>query len=130
MGITPPIWNVTCPIFTQDNVRTSMTSLLMYLLAAFTEIAGCFSFWAWVKLGKSPLWLIPGAISLAFFAWILTKVEVDLAGRAYAIYGGIYIICSLIWLWGVEDTRPDKWDCIGAVICLVGAGIILFAPRS
>lgn len=125
-----PIWNVIFLIFTHDHARTSMTSLIVYILAAFAEITGCFSFWAWVKLGKSPLWLIPGAISLFFFAWILTKVDVDMAGRAYAVYGGIYIVCSLIWLWIVEDTRPDKWDGIGATLCLIGAGIILFAPRS
>ncbi|WP_040363697.1 YnfA family protein [Commensalibacter intestini] len=107
-----------------------MTSLLFYLLAAFAEIAGCFSFWAWVRLGKSPLWIAPGTISLLFFAWILTKVDIDIAGRAYAIYGGIYIICSLVWLWAVEDTPPDKWDITGAIICLLGASIILFAPRS
>lgn len=107
-----------------------MTSLLFYLLAAFAEIAGCFSFWAWVRLGKSPLWIAPGTISLLFFAWILTKVDIDIAGRAYAIYGGIYIICSLVWLWAVEDTHPDKWDITGAIICLLGASMILFAPRS
>lgn len=107
-----------------------MTSLLFYLLAAFAEIAGCFSFWAWVRLGKSPLWIAPGTVSLLFFAWILTKVDINIAGRAYAIYGGIYIICSLVWLWAVEDTPPDKWDIIGAIICLLGASIILFAPRS
>lgn len=107
-----------------------MTSLLFYLLAAFAEIAGCFSFWAWVRLGKSPLWIALGTVSLLFFAWILTKVDINIAGRAYAIYGGIYIICSLVWLWAVEDTPPDKWDIIGAIICLLGASIILFAPRS
>lgn len=107
-----------------------MTSFIFYLLAAFAEIAGCFSFWAWVRLGKSPLWIIPGTISLLFFAWILTKVDIDIAGRAYAIYGGIYIVCSLIWLWAIEDTPPDKWDILGAIICLLGASIILLAPRS
>ncbi|MDI2091583.1 YnfA family protein [Commensalibacter oyaizuii] len=107
-----------------------MTSFLFYILAAFAEIAGCFSFWAWTRLGKSMLWTIPGTISLVFFAWILTKVDIDIAGRAYAIYGGIYIVCSLLWLWVVEDTRPDKCDIVGAVICLFGASIILLAPRS
>lgn len=105
-------------------------SFIFYVIAAFAEIAGCFSFWAWIKLGKSPLWLVPGILSLVCFAWLLTKIDVDMAGRAYAVYGGIYIICSLIWLWVIEDTRPDKWDIIGALICLIGAGIILLAPRS
>ncbi|CAI3959694.1 Uncharacterized inner membrane protein YnfA [Commensalibacter communis] len=107
-----------------------MISFIFYFLAAFAEIAGCFSFWACVRLGKTPLWIIPGTFSLLFFAWMLTKVNVDVAGRAYAIYGGIYILSSLIWLWAIEDTPPDKWDITGAAICLIGASIILFAPRS
>lgn len=106
-----------------------MISLCFYVMAAFAEIAGCFTFWAWIRLGKSPLWLFPGVGSLIFFAWILTKVDVDLAGRAYAIYGGIYIIGSLLWLWMIEGTRPDRWDMLGAMICIGGACVILFMPR-
>lgn len=67
--------------------------------------------------------------SLAVFAWLLTRVETDFAGRAYAAYGGVYILASLVWLWQVEGHRPDRWDVIGAALCLTGAAIILFAPR-
>ena len=105
-------------------------TVLWYLLAAGAEIAGCFAFWAWLRLDKSPLWLIPGMVCLALFAWFLTKVEADAAGRAYAAYGGVYIACSLLWLWLVEQRAPDRWDLIGAAVCLVGAGIILFGPRG
>lgn len=105
-------------------------TVLWYLLAAGAEIAGCFAFWAWLRLDRSPLWLIPGMVCLALFAWFLTKVEADAAGRAYAAYGGVYIACSLLWLWLVEHRAPDRWDLIGAVVCLVGAGIILFGPRG
>ena len=63
-------------------------------------------------------------------AWLLALSPADQAGRAYAVYGGVYIVSSLLWLWGVEGHRPDQWDVVGAVICLVGAGIILWAPRS
>ena len=76
------------------------------------------------------LWLLPGMASLAVFAWLLTRVETDFAGRAYAAYGGVYILASLVWLWLVEGNRPDRWDILGAAICLTGAAIILFAPRS
>lgn len=107
-----------------------MQSLIFYIIAAFAEITGCFSFWAWVRLGKSFLWLLPGTMSLIFFAWMLTKVEVGLAGRAYAVYGGIYILCSLLWLWIIEGTRPDRWDIVGMLVCIAGAGIILYMPRS
>jgi len=101
-----------------------------YAGAAFAEIGGCFAFWAWARLGKSPLWLVPGVASLILFAWLLTLVDSEAAGRAYAAYGGVYICASLIWLWSVEGMRPDRWDAIGAAVCLVGAGIILFGPRT
>lgn len=106
-----------------------MTALI-YLLAAGAEIAGCFAFWAWLRLDRSPLWLIPGMASLALFAWLLTRVDSDAAGRAYAAYGGVYIAASLMWLWLVEHRAPDRWDLIGAAICLVGASVILFGPRG
>lgn len=107
-----------------------MTTPIVYILAALAEIAGCFAFWAWLRLDKSPLWLAPGVASLALFAWLLTLVPSDAAGRAYAAYGGVYIAMSLLWLWAVEGARPDRWDFIGASVCLVGACIILFGPRG
>lgn len=107
-----------------------MRSFLFYAAAALAEIAGCFSFWAWLRLGKPVWWLFPGVASLMLFAWALTFVESDAAGRAYASYGGVYIAASLLWLWSVEGARPDRWDVTGALICLIGAGIILFGPRA
>jgi len=106
-----------------------MKSLLWYLLAALGEIAGCFAFWAWLRLGKTPLWTVPGVASLVTFALALTRIDAVAAGRAYAAYGGIYILSSLLWLWLVEKTVPDQWDVLGAGICLVGAAVILFGPR-
>ncbi len=104
-------------------------SLVIYAVAALAEIGGCFAFWAWLRTGKSPLWLLPGMVSLALFAWLLTRVDSASAGRAYAAYGGIYICASLLWLWLVEGTQPDRWDIGGAAICLVGTGVILLGPR-
>ena len=103
---------------------------LAYVGAAIAEIAGCFAFWAWLRLDKSAWWLVPGMASLALFAYLLTLVEVEAAGRAYAAYGGVYIAASLLWLWAVEAVRPDRWDLIGASICLTGAVIILAVPRN
>jgi small multidrug resistance family-3 protein len=105
-------------------------TILAYAGAAVAEIAGCFAFWAWLRLDKSPLWLIPGALSLALFASLLTLVESTAAGRAYAAYGGVYIAASLLWLWAVEGIRPDRWDLAGAGICLLGAALILLGPRA
>jgi len=107
-----------------------MLTPLIYCAAALAEIAGCFAFWAWWRLEKTPLWLVPGVVSLIAFAWLLTLSDSDYAGRAYAAYGGIYIVTSLLWLWLVEQRLPDRWDIAGALICLTGAGVILFGPRS
>ncbi|KQO75326.1 YnfA family protein [Rhizobium sp. Leaf262] len=107
-----------------------MKLYLIYAAAALAEIAGCFAFWAWLRMGKSMAWLLPGVASLAVFAWLLTLVPTDAAGRAYAAYGGIYIAASLVWLWSVEGQVPDRWDVAGGAICLAGASIILFAPRA
>ena len=107
-----------------------MSSFAYYIAAAFAEIAGSFAFWAWLRLGKSALWLIPGIASLALFAFLLTRVDAVFAGRAYAAYGGVYIASSLVWLWMFEGVRPDRWDLIGAAVCVLGAGLILLGPRE
>ncbi len=105
-------------------------SAAVFVGAALAEIAGCFAFWAWLRLDRSPLWLVPGAVSLCLFAYLLTLVDSAYAGRAYAAYGGVYIVCALGWLWLAEGARPDRWDVIGAAVCLVGAAVILFGPRT
>ena len=107
----------------------SPAAFAIYVLAALAEIAGCFAVWAWLRLGHSPLWLIPGAVSLAAFAYLLTRTDTGFAGRAYAAYAGVYLVASLGWLWIVEGTRPDRWDLIGGAVALLGAAIILFGPR-
>ncbi|SIT58706.1 conserved membrane hypothetical protein [Mesorhizobium prunaredense] len=103
---------------------------LIYIVAALAEIAGCFSIWAWWRLEKSPLWLAPGLVSLALFGFLLALVDISAAGRTYAAYGGIYIAASLGWLWLVEGVRPDRWDLAGSALCIVGASVILLAPRG
>lgn len=106
-----------------------MRTGLVYVAAALAEIVGCFAFWAWLRLGK-PVWLvIPGVASLVLFAWLLTQIASEAAGRAYAAYGGIYIAMSVLWLWLAEGFRPDRWDIAGAAICLIGAAVIIAGPR-
>ncbi len=104
-------------------------SALYMFAAAAAEIAGCFAFWAWLRLGKSALWAVPGTLSLIVFAVLLTRTDAAFAGRAFATYGGVYIAASLVWLWAVEGIRPDRFDLIGAALCLGGAAIILFGRR-
>jgi len=107
-----------------------MTSVLAYIGAAVAEIAGCFAFWAWLRLGKPIWWIVPGIASLVLFAYLLTRVESGFAGRTFAAYGGVYIAASLAWLALVERQTPDRWDLIGAGICLAGAAIIVWAPHA
>lgn len=107
-----------------------MPAILIYPAAALAEIFGCFAFWMWLRLDRPALWLLPGMASLACFAWLLSLSPAAEAGRAYAIYGGVYITASLVWLWLVEGHRPDRWDLTGAALCLLGAAIILWAPRG
>lgn len=106
------------------------STALIYAAAALAEIAGCFAFWAWLRQGQSVFWLIPGMASLVAFAWLLTLAPADHAGRAFAAYGGVYIVASLLWGWLAEGRMPDRWDVIGGAMALAAAGIILFAPRN
>ena len=104
-------------------------TVFAWIAAALAEIAGCFAFWAWLRLGKSPLWLVPGVASLCLFAWLLTLVETEHAGRSYAAYGGVYIASALVWLRIAEGVRPDRWDLLGTALCLAGTAIIIWGPR-
>ena len=107
-----------------------MESFAIYALAAVAEIAGCFAFWAWLRLGKSIYWILPGITSLTIFAILLTRIDLIFAGRTFAAYGGVYIVASLLWLWIIEDQPLGKWDIVGAIICIAGAAIILFGQKQ
>lgn len=107
-----------------------VTTGLIYAAAALAEIVGCFAFWAWLRQRQSPIWLAAGILSLIAFAWLLTLAPAEHAGRAYAAYGGVYIVASLLWLWLAEGKSPDTWDLLGGGLALAAAAIILFAPRG
>ncbi|MGE3689765.1 MAG: YnfA family protein [Novosphingobium sp.] len=109
-------------------MTTPIPTVAWYVVAAIAEIAGCFAFWAVLRLERSPSWLAAGVLSLIVFAYALTRVEAEAAGRAFAAYGGIYIIASLVWLKIVEGVTPDRWDVLGGLICLGGAALILWGP--
>lgn len=109
-------------------VTAPQATIGWYVLAAIAEIAGCFAFWAVLRLERSPSWLTVGVLSLIVFAYALTRVEAEAAGRAFAAYGGIYIVASLVWLKVIEGVAPDRWDILGGLICLGGAALILWGP--
>lgn len=106
-----------------------MSSFGWYILAALFEIAGCYALWMWLRLDRSAWWILPAAISLVVFGLLLTRIDVGFAGRAYAAYGGVYIVASLAWLAVVERTAPLWTDLVGVALCLAGTAVILFGPR-
>lgn len=107
-----------------------LLSFAAFAGAAAAEIAGCFAFWAWLRLGKSAWLLVPGVACLVLFACLLTFVEAGAAGRAYAAYGGVYVAAAVLWLWAWEGVTPDRWDLLGATLMLAGTAVILFGPRG
>ncbi len=106
-----------------------MHNWIWFLLGAIFEISGCYACWAWLRLQKSVLWLMPGVVSLVVFAFVLTRIDAAFAGRAYAAYGGVYIVSSLAWLSVIERAKPLLTDYVGVGLCLAGAAVILFGPR-
>ena len=105
-----------------------MTFVLFFLATAF-EIGGCYLVWLAARQGHVWLWL-PAILALAAFGYLLSLTGTESAGRAFAVYGGIYILASIAFMAGVEGVRPDLWDIAGGALALVGAALIVFAPRS
>ena len=102
---------------------------LWFVGAAICEIGGCYLVWQALRLNQLWLWA-PAIVALGLFAWLLTLIGSHSAGRIFAVYGGIYIAASLVFMMTVEKIVPDRWDILGGVLCLVGAAIIYFVPRS
>lgn len=101
----------------------------LFVVTAIAEIVGCYLPYLWLREDKSIWLLIPAAISLAAFAWLLT-LHPTATGRVYAAYGGVYISVALVWLWLVDGEKPTTWDMVGGSISLLGMAIIMFAPRN
>lgn len=104
-------------------------TLGLFVVTACAEILGCYLPYLWLR-GRAPAWsLLPAAVSLGVFAWLLS-LHPNPAGRTYAAYGGVYVATSVLWLWVIERRVPDRWDVIGALVAVTGMLIILFGPRG
>ena len=106
-----------------------MTTFLLFVLTAITEIVGCYLPYLWLRKGGSAWLLLPAAASLALFAWLLT-LHPTAAGRVYAAYGGVHVTVAIAVLWWVEAVKPTRWDLLGAGLCLLGMAVIMFSPRT
>jgi small multidrug resistance family-3 protein len=102
-----------------------LKTLVLFVFTALAEILGCYLPYVWLRKSGSPWLLIPAAISLAIFAWLLT-LHPSAAGRVYAAYGGVYIAVALVWLWRVDGVALTRWDVTGAAVALTGMGIIVW----
>ncbi len=105
-----------------------LKTLGLFMVTAVAEIVGCYLPYLWLKQRASAWVLIPAALSLATFAWLLS-LHPGAAGRTYAAYGGVYVSVALMWLWLIDGQRPDRWDVIGVAVTVIGMSIIAFAPR-
>lgn len=101
----------------------------LFVATAIAEIVGCYLPYLWLK-DRAPIWvLVPAAVSLAIFVWLLTLHPTD-AGRVYAAYGGVYVATAVAWLWLIDGVRPTPWDIAGSVIAVFGMAVIMLAPRA
>jgi small multidrug resistance family-3 protein len=107
----------------------ALNVLALFFSTAVAEIVGCYLPWLWLRKGGSVWLLVPAALSLALFAWLLT-LHPYAAGRTYAAYGGVYVAVAIGWLWFVDGVQPDRWDVAGSVVALAGMAIIYFGPRG
>ncbi|WP_101925167.1 MULTISPECIES: YnfA family protein [Luteimonas] len=105
-----------------------MKTLLLFVLTAVAEIVGCYLPWLWLRKAGSAWLLLPAALALAAFVWLLS-LHPNATGRVYAAYGGVYVAVALVWLWRVDGLVPTRWDLLGAALCLCGMAVIMFGPR-
>lgn len=101
----------------------------LFFLTALAEIIGCYLPYLWLREGKTIWLLVPGALSLAAFVWLLT-LHPTAVGRVYAAYGGVYVCTAILWLWSIDGIKPTMWDIVGSLVALLGMAIIMFAPRT
>ncbi|MGG7621662.1 YnfA family protein [Bacillus coreaensis] len=107
-----------------------ISAIILFICAGVAEIGGGYLIWLWLREGKPAYWGIVGGITLALYGVIAAFQSFPSFGRIYAAYGGVFIVLSVLWGWGVDKKTPDLYDWVGAGICLLGASIILFAPRQ
>ena len=105
-------------------------SVALFLLAALAEIGGAWLVWQGVREQRGLVWVGAGVLALGAYGFVATLQPDAQFGRILAAYGGVFVAGSLAWGMVVDGFRPDRFDYLGAVVCLVGVGLIMYAPRG
>ena len=116
-------------VIEHNSTMECLKTIGLFITTALAEIVGCYLPYLWLKQGKTGWLLLPAAVSLALFTWLLT-LHPTAAGRVYAAYGGVYIGCAVLWLWVVDKVTPSMSDWVGVAFCFIGMAIIMYGPRS
>ena len=109
---------------------TVTRSVLLFLIAAVAEIGGTWLVWQGVREHRGLLWVAAGVISLGLYGFVATLQPDPHFGRILAAYGGVFVAGSLVWGVVMDGFRPDRFDIAGAVVCLLGVAVIMYAPRG
>ena len=118
------------PLRDRQSAAVTLRSILLFVLAALLEIGGAWLVWQGLREHRGWAWVGAGAIALGLYGVVAT-LQTDAAfGRVLAAYGGVFIAGSLLWAAVADGYRPDRWDVVGSVVCLVGVAVIMYAPRS
>lgn len=109
---------------------TVLRSLVLFVLAAVAEIGGAWLVWQGVREERGLLWIGGGVLALGAYGFVATLQPDADFGRILAAYGGVFVAGSLLWGVVVDGFKPDRFDLVGATVCLVGVAIIMYAPRA
>lgn len=106
-----------------------LKTIILFLVAGLAEIGGAYLIWQWIREGKPAVLALLGLAAL-FAYGVIQTLQVFSFGRTFAAYGGVFITLAMLWGWLVDGRSPDRWDWVGVVVCVIGVGIILMAPRG
>jgi len=104
-------------------------SIALFCIAALAEIGGAYLIWTGLRAGKGPAAVVAGITALAIYGLLATQQPSSEFGRVLAAYGGVFVVGSLLWAVVFDDFNPDRFDLAGAIVCLMGIGVIMFGPR-
>ncbi|MCG8918314.1 YnfA family protein [Actinokineospora sp. PR83] len=108
---------------------TVVKSVLLFVVAAVAEIGGAWLVWQGIRENRGWVWVLGGVLALGAYGFVATLQPDAAFGRVLAAYGGVFVVGSLLWAVVADGFRPDRWDVLGASVCLVGVVLIMYAPR-